>query len=249
MSLTTNEIIDGVVLAGSQFSEPMRVIGTPTVGDGFVLVNLVGTRTNTFRGGVTLSNQDLASIEIERKDAVFQGKPRLFKLGLEAIRISLAQEYDPYFGLSISRVDPLPHQLDAVYNHLLKSARCRFLLADDAGAGKTIMAGLLLKEMKLRGLVERVLIVCPANLAFQWQRELADRFQETFHILRGGDLRVQYGVNLWNDKHQIITSMDLAKREEILPSVRQADDWDLIIVDEAHRGRATDEAQEGKIAI
>ena len=118
MSLTTNDIIDGVVLAGSQFSEPMRVIGTPTAGDGFVLVNLVGTRTNTFRGGVTLSNQDLASIQIERKEAAFQGKPRLFKLGLEAIRISLAQEYDPYFGLSISRVDPLPHQLDAVYNHV-----------------------------------------------------------------------------------------------------------------------------------
>ena len=240
MSLTASDIIDGVVLSGSQFSEPMRVIGIPTTGDGFVLVNLVGTRTNTFRGGVTLSNQDLASIQIERKEAVFQGKPRLFKLGLEAIRISLAQEYDPYFGLSISRVDPLPHQLDAVYNHLLKSARCRFLLADDAGAGKTIMAGLLLKELKLRGLVERVLIVCPANLAFQWQRELADRFQETFHILRGGDLRVQYGVNLWNDKPQIITSMDLAKRDEILPRVRQAEDWDLIIVDEAHRMSARD---------
>lgn len=240
MSLVTNDITDGVVLTGPQFSEPMRVIGTPSTANGFVLVNLVGTRTNTFRGGVTLSNQDLASIEVERKEAAFQGRPRLFKLGLEAIRISLAQEYDPYFGLSISRVDPLPHQLDAVYNHLLKSARCRFLLADDAGAGKTIMAGLLLKELKLRGLVDRVLIVCPANLAFQWQREMADRFQETFHILRGADLRVQYGVNLWNDKLQIITSMDLAKREEILPSVRQADDWDLIIVDEAHRMSARD---------
>jgi len=240
MSLAETDIVDGVVLTGSQFSEPMRVIGNPAAGGGFVLVNLVGTRTNTFRGGVTLSSHDLASIQIQPKEAAFQGNPRQFKLGLEAIRISLAQEYDPYFGLSISRVDPLPHQLDAVYNHLLKSARCRFLLADDAGAGKTIMAGLLLKELKLRGLVERVLIVCPANLAFQWQRELADRFQETFHILRGSDLRVQYGVNLWNDKPQLITSMDLAKRDEILPSVCQAEDWDLVIVDEAHRMSARD---------
>jgi superfamily II DNA or RNA helicase len=240
MSLLPADINEGAILTGSQFSEPMRVIGAPTTGDGFLQVNLVGVRTSRFRGGVTLSSQDLASIQVEPTQAAFQGKPRLFKLGLEAIRISLAQDYDPYFGLSISRVDPLPHQLDAVYNHLLKSARCRFLLADDAGAGKTIMAGLLLKELKLRGLVERVLIVCPANLAFQWQRELADRFQETFHILRGGDLRVQYGVNLWNDKPQIITSMDLAKRDEILPSVRQADDWDLIIVDEAHRMSARD---------
>jgi hypothetical protein len=199
MSVAANEIADSVVLMGSQFSEPMRVIGNPTVGDGFVIVNLVGTRTSTFRGGVTLTKQDLASVQVERKEAQFGGRPRLFKLGLEALRISLAQEYDPYFGLSISRVDPLPHQLDAVYNHLLKSARVRFLLADDAGAGKTIMAGLLLKELKLRGLVQRMLIVCPANLAFQWQREMADRFQESFHILRGGDLRVQYGVNLWNE--------------------------------------------------
>ncbi|MCL4785392.1 MAG: DEAD/DEAH box helicase [Verrucomicrobia bacterium] len=240
MGLLANDITDSVVLIGSQFSEPMRVVGNPTAGDGFVIVNLVGTRTSTFRGGVTLTKDDLAKIQMERPAARFGAKPRLFKLGLEALRISLAQEYDPFFGLSISRVDPLPHQLDAVYNHLLKSARVRFLLADDAGAGKTIMAGLLLKELKLRGLVERVLIVCPANLAFQWQRELADRFQETFHILRGADLRVQYGVNLWNDKPQIITSMDLAKRDEILPSVRQAEDWDLVIVDEAHRMSARD---------
>ncbi|MGO8928971.1 MAG: helicase-related protein [Limisphaerales bacterium] len=240
MSVSTTDILDGGVIIGSQFSEPMRVVGNPTAGDGFVLVNLVGTRTSNFRGGVTLTKTDLGSIQIERKEAVFGGKPRLFKLGLEALRISLAQEYDPYFGLSISRVDPLPHQLDAVYNHLLKSARVRFLLADDAGAGKTIMAGLLLKELKLRGLADRVLIICPANLAFQWQREMADRFQEQFHILRGGDLRVQYGVNEWNQHPQIITSMDLAKRDEILPSVRQADDWDLVIVDEAHRMSARD---------
>jgi superfamily II DNA or RNA helicase/predicted GIY-YIG superfamily endonuclease len=235
-----NEMEDGVVLSGPQFSEPMRVIGSPAVGDGFISANLVGIRTNAFRGGVTLTAKDLESVCVERPDLAFGGKPRLFKLGLEALRISFAQEYDPYFGLSISRVDPLPHQLDAVYNHLLRSARCRFLLADDAGAGKTIMAGLLLKELKLRGLVERVLIVCPANLAFQWQREMTDRFQESFRILQGADLRVQYGVNMWNEHPQIITSMDLAKREEILPSVKQADDWDLILIDEAHRLSARD---------
>jgi superfamily II DNA or RNA helicase len=240
MSISANDLADGVVLSGSLFSEAMQVIGNPTSGDGFVMVNLVGTRSKTFRGGVTLTKADLNSIEIERPEAQFGAKPKLVKLAVESLRISLAQEYDPFFGLSISRVDPLPHQLDAVYNHLLKSARCRFLLADDAGAGKTIMAGLLLKELKLRGLVERVLIICPANLAFQWQREMADRFQESFHILRGSDLRVQYGVNMWNEKAQLITSMDLAKREEILPSVRQADDWDLVIVDEAHRMSARD---------
>jgi hypothetical protein len=128
MSVTVGEIKEASVLIGPQFSEPMRVIGSPGGGD-------------SFRGGVTLTKQDLQSLQIEKQQKLFDGQARLFKLGLEALRISLAQEFDPYFGLSISRIDPLPHQLDAVYNHLLKSARCRFLLADDAGAGKTIMAG------------------------------------------------------------------------------------------------------------
>jgi superfamily II DNA or RNA helicase len=115
----------------------------------------------------------------------------------------------------------------------------RFLLADDAGAGKTIMAGLLLKELKLRGLVSRTLIVTPANLAFQWQREMRDRFRERFDIIRGIDLRNAYGVNPWQDKPQVITSMDWAKREEVLESLGRTS-WDLIIVDEAHRMSASD---------
>ena len=96
------------------------------------------------------------------------GRPCTYWLGI-------AYEFDPYFGLSISRVDPLPRQLEAVYKHLLKLPSVRFLLADDAGAGKTIMASLLVRELKLRGLVERVLVVRPANHSFQWQRELVDK--------------------------------------------------------------------------
>src|SRR5271167_2976623 len=96
------------------------------------------------------------------------------------MRLGLAYEYDPYFSLSIARVDPLPHQLEAVYDYFIKLPRIRFLLADDPGAGKTIMAGLLLKELKIRGLVKRTLIVAPANLCFQWQRELKEKFRESF---------------------------------------------------------------------
>ena len=131
-------------------------------------------------------------------------------------------------------MDPLPHQLEAVYEHLLKLARVRFLLADDAGAGKTIMAGLLIRELKLRGLAERIMVVAPANLAFQWQRELKEKFDEKFLVLKGGDIRDQFGVNQWMEQHQVITSLDLAKRTEILPGLRQVH-WDLVIVDEAHR--------------
>ena len=145
----------------------------------------------------------------------------------------------------MSRVDPLPHQLEAVYDHLLKLARVRFLLADDAGAGKTIMAGLLIRELQLRGLAERILVVAPSNLAFQWQRELREKFDETFVVLKGGDLREQFGVNQWLRQPKVVTSLDLAKRDDILPGLRQAR-WDLVVVDEAHRMSARDESHKSQ---
>ncbi len=126
---------------------------------------------------------------------------------MEAYALGIAHEFDPYFGLSISRVDPLPHQLEAVYEHLLKLSTVRFLLAYDAGAGKTIMAGLLVRELMLRGLAERILIVCPANLAFQWQRELREKFDEKFLVLKGSDIREQFGVNQWLEQNRDITSL------------------------------------------
>jgi superfamily II DNA or RNA helicase len=218
----------------------MRVVGTPRGGEGFVLLDLVGVRSATFTAGVLLTEAELKQLSATTPESRFDGDVGLFKLGLEAVRIRLAHEYDPYFGLSVCKVDPLPHQLDAIYNHLLKAWRCRFLLADDAGAGKTIMAGLLLKELKLRGLVERTLVICPANLAFQWRREMKDRFGEHFEQVTGERLREAYAVNVWDNHSQIITSMDLAKLDHVLPSVRQAADWDLVIVDEAHRMSARD---------
>lgn len=136
------------------------------------------------------------------------------------------------------RVDPLPHQLEAIYDHLLKLARVRFLLADDAGAGKTIMAGLLIRELKLRGLAERILVICPSNLTFQWERELKDKFDERFKRIKGADLD-SYSMNQWLENKQVITSLDLAKRAQVLPGLRQVQ-WDLVIIDEAHRMSASD---------
>jgi hypothetical protein len=110
--------------------------------------------------------------------------PDDFALFIESERIRLAYAFDPYFAVSLSGVRPLPHQLEAVYARLLPQARLRFLLADDPGAGKTIMAGLLLKELKLRGVIERVLILAPAPLTVQWQDELRTKFDEVFEIIR-----------------------------------------------------------------
>ncbi len=211
----------------------MRVETVRPSGDGTWTLGLVGTQSERFRK-VTLSVHDLEGLTILDAGFNYKGDGRLLRLGLQAYSLGIAWEFDPYFGLSISRVDPLPHQLEAIYDYLLKLARVRFLLADDGGAGKTIMAGLLIRELQLRGLAERILIVCPANLAFQWQRELKEKFDEKFLVLKGGDIRDQFGVNQWLEQKKVITSLDLAKRTEILPGLRQVN-WDLIIVDEAHR--------------
>src|SRR5438094_4705563 len=174
----------------------MRVEAVQANGPVSWTVGLVGTQSERFRK-VTLTAEDVARLTIIDARHSYDGDGRLLRLGLQAYALGIAYEFDPYFGLSISRVDPLPHQLEAVYDYLLKLARVRFLLADDAGAGKTIMAGLLLKELKLRGLAERILIVCPANLTFQWQRELNEKFGETFVVLKGSTLRDQFGINHW----------------------------------------------------
>ncbi len=229
----------GQVVGGKLFNEPMRVETAVQISDGTWRLGLVGTQSEKFRS-VTLSAAELSSLTILQATRSFSADGSLLRLGIQAYSLGIAFEFDPYFGLSISRVDPLPHQLEAIYDYMLKLARVRFLLADDAGAGKTIMAGLLLRELKLRGLADRTLVVCPANLTFQWQRELKDKFDEQFVVLRGSELRAQYGVNQWLESSKIITSLDLAKRADILPSLRQAN-WDLVIVDEAHRMSAAAE--------
>ncbi len=223
----------GQTLTGSHFNEPVRVETVLPNGTSAWIVGVVGVKTERFRR-VTLTAEDLASLTILEEGLSLDGDGTLLRLGIQAYSLGIAYEFDPYFGLSISRVDPLPHQLEAVYDYLLKVARVRFLLADDAGAGKTIMAGLLIRELKLRGLAERILIVVPANLAFQWQRELKEKFDEQFLVMKSGDIRDQFGVNQWLQQSRVITSLDLAKRTEILPGLRQVH-WDLVIVDEAHR--------------
>jgi superfamily II DNA or RNA helicase len=224
---------EGQILTGAHFPEPVRVETVTSLGSASWEIGVVGLQSERFRR-VTLTDEDITRLKVTTVGPAFDADGGLVKLGLQAYALGIAYEFDPYFALSISRVDPLPHQLEAVYDYLLKLARVRFLLADDAGAGKTIMAGLLLRELKLRGLAERVLIVCPANLAFQWQRELREKFDEQFFVLRGDAIREQFGLNQWQEHNQVITSLDLAKRKDILPGLQQVH-WDMVIVDEAHR--------------
>jgi len=223
----------GVTISGPFIPEPVAVLAVVPLGDSVKVIGR-GTKTGLTHDPV-LSAEQLDRITISAETEAFDGSARLFRIGVEAHRLGLAYEYDPFFSLSIARVDPLPHQLEAVYEYFLKLPRIRFLLADDPGAGKTIMAGLLLKELKARGLVKRTLIVTPANLTFQWQRELKDKFRETFQIVRSDVLRANYGVNPWLDRDQVVTSVSWVSRIEDARDSLFRSRWDLIIVDEAHK--------------
>jgi superfamily II DNA or RNA helicase len=217
------------------FPEPVQVIVTLPLGASVKLIGK-GLRTGQVHEPI-LSPEQIAALQISPPagQEPFDGDAARFRLGIEAMRLGLAYEYDPYFTLSIARIDPLPHQLEAVYDCLLKSPRIRFLLADDPGAGKTIMAGLLIKELKIRGLARRILVVTPANLSFQWQRELQDKFHEHFEIVRGEVLRANYGSNPWQEKAQVITSVSWVSRIEDARESLLRSHWDLIVVDEAHK--------------
>lgn len=222
-----------VIVRGPMFPEPVKIIRVVPMGGS---IKLVGQGMNT---GLVhqpiLTPAQLANLEGSPEQQPFDGDATKFKLGVEALRLGIAYEYDPYFSLSIARVDPLPHQLEAVYDYFLRLPRIRFLLADDPGAGKTIMAGLLIKELKVRGLVKRILIVTPANLSFQWQRELKDKFQEKFEVVRSDVLRANYGSNPWQEKNQVVTSISWVSRIEDAKESLLRSHWDLIIVDEAHK--------------
>ena len=171
----------------------------------------------------------------------FDGDGALFRLVSEAQRIRLAHLFDPVLAVHTSVVDPLPHQITAVYESMLPRQPLRFLLADDPGAGKTIMAGLLIKELIARGDLQRCLVVCPGSLAEQWQDELYRRFQLPFEILTNDKLEAARTGNWFLETNLVIARLDKLSRNEEVQQKLQAPDcrWDLVVCDEAHKMSAT----------
>lgn len=173
---------------------------------------------------------DKATVQAASVTPVDAEKLRLF---IESARIRLAYAHDRQFAVSLSAIRTLPHQIEAVYQAMLPQPRLRFLLADDPGAGKTIMAGLLVKELKLREAIERILILSPAPLTIQWQDELQRWFGESFDIIYSAVDQKQL-TNPWQRSSQIIASIDYGKQEDVRERIWQQH-WDLVIIDEAHK--------------
>src|SRR5713226_7269582 len=231
--MNASELKVGLIVRGPVLPEPIEVLVVTPLGEAIKIVG-AGQKSGQVHQRV-LSLDQLQFLDATPEREPFDGDPARFRLGVEAARLGLAYEYDPYFSLFISRVDPLPHQLEAVYDYFMRLPRIRFLLADDPGAGKTIMACLLVKELKIRGLVKRTLIVTPANLSFQWQREMKDKFRESFEVIRSDVLRANYGQNPWQDRDQVVTSVSWVSRVEDAKESLLRSQWDLVIVDEAHK--------------
>jgi SNF2 family DNA or RNA helicase len=170
----------------------------------------------------------------------FDADGGLMRLASEAYRIRLAHLFDPYLAISASQIEALPHQITAVYGEMLPRQPLRFLLADDPGAGKTIMAGLLIKELLIRGDLERCMIVAPGSLVEQWQEELSEKFGLNFDLLTRDQIEASVTGNPFIEKNRLIVRLDMAARsDELKAKLDAAPDWDLIICDEAHRMAAS----------
>lgn len=226
------ELKPGLIVTGPKWPEPIEIKKVENTGE---YIHIVGSTTGTKQHvDQLIPVAEFSQVSVSVVETDFRSEPLKTFLAIETKRYRYASLYDPLLAMNASKVDPLPHQIEAVYGYVLKLPRIRFLIADDPGAGKTIMAGLIIKELKLRNLVKRVLIVVPGHLKDQWRRELKDRFEETFVVIDRGLLEAHYAENVWERENQIITSMDFAKREEILPSLG-ATKFDLVVVDEAHK--------------
>lgn len=229
------EIKKDALLRGIIPGQVVKVVSVEMVGED--AVTIVYRDNEAKLGDRMLFRADETEIEavIKARPLGFDADAHDFKLAAEALRIHLAHLFDPLMAIHTSNIEPLPHQITAVYESMLKRQPLKFVLADDPGAGKTIMAGLLIRELMIRGDLKRCLIVSPGNLVDQWQEELDDKFGLVFEIFTRQMQEATRSGNPFNEKPMLIARLDQLARNDELKARMENTDWDLIVVDEAHK--------------
>ncbi len=233
-ALTIGAIVKGVI-----GNEPITVVATKWYGNGVLEITYKTTTGNV--GNQLMYRTDESNLEVVKSSLPwsFDADGDVLKLVSEAYRINLAHLFDPYLAVHTSSVEPLPHQISAVYQDMLPRLPLRFVLADDPGAGKTIMTGLLIKELIARGDLKRCLIVSPGSLVEQWQDELFSKFHIHFTIITNDLIESAATGNIFSEVDLAICRLDKLSRNEDIQKKLEATEWDLIVCDEAHKMSAS----------
>ena len=232
------ELQPGTIVKGILPNQQVKIVESNWRGD--IAVGIIYETSDNNLGTELLYRNRESTLEIVSPSfrLNFDGNGEMFRIVSEAKRIRLAHLFDPRLAVHISQVEPLPHQITAVYEEMLPRQPLRYLLADDPGAGKTIMTGLYLKELLARGDLERCLIVCPGSLVEQWREEMYQRFHLSFEILTRDNFKAASG-NPFQKKRHLICRLDQLSRNEDIQEKLKATDWDIIVCDEAHKMSAS----------
>jgi SNF2 family DNA or RNA helicase len=229
------QITVGASLVGIEPTAVVTVAAIVPISDGVIQL-IYKTPEGTLKDRL-LNRTDEASVNMATAERPwsFDGDGNAFKLTAEAKRIDLAFLFDPMMAVHTSNVEPLPHQITAVYESMLPRTPLRFVLADDPGAGKTIMAGLYIRELIMRADARRILIVAPGSLVEQWRDELFEKFGLEFRVFSKDLELASPSGNPFDDSDQLIVRLDQMSRNEELQEKLCAAGWDLVVFDEAHK--------------
>ncbi|TAK69425.1 MAG: DUF3883 domain-containing protein [Actinomycetota bacterium] len=236
LAAALENLVPGVRAAGVATAGVVDIVAARWVGTQFLEVTYRDGHGDVGQAMLGRDDEPRLRLESAGTTRAFDADGALWRLAAEALRIRYAALFDPMVAVSTSELEALPHQLTAVYGELLPRSPLRFLLADDPGAGKTIMAGLYIKELRLRGDLARCLIVAPGSLVDQWQDELHDKFGLDFEVLTRPMIdATTLGSNVFDQHPLLIARMDQLSRNDDLRGQLDGSDWDLVVVDEAHR--------------
>src|SRR5690349_15615583 len=228
-------ISKGVLISGIEEGRVVRIVSADALGENALTVVYKSDDGRLGERVVFRSEEAKLSVASVGRPWSFDASGANFKLAAEAYRINLAYLFDPMMAVHTSNVEPLPHQITAVYESMLPRQPLRYVLADDPGAGKTIMAGLYTRELIMRADARRILIVAPGSLVEQWRGELYGTFGLEFRIYSPQREQASPSGNPFDDHPQLIVRLDQMARNEELHGKLCAAGWDLVVFDEAHK--------------